>query len=75
MTKIVALRARAKNDFAEREGVKLSYLPFIARAFVEALKAYPKVNASTTRKPRRSPTRTRSISASRSIRSRACCPR
>ena len=29
MTKIVALRARAKNEFAEREGVNLTYLPFI----------------------------------------------
>ena len=32
MTKIVALRARAKKEFAEREGVNLTYLPFIARA-------------------------------------------
>jgi pyruvate dehydrogenase E2 component (dihydrolipoamide acetyltransferase) len=46
MTKIVALRARAKNDFAEREGVNLTYLPFIARAVIDALKAHPNVNAS-----------------------------
>ena len=46
MTKIVALRARAKNDFAEREGVKLTYLPFIARAVIDALKIHPNVNAS-----------------------------
>jgi pyruvate dehydrogenase E2 component (dihydrolipoyllysine-residue acetyltransferase) len=46
MTKIVALRARAKNDFAEREGVNLTYLPFIARAAIDALKAHPNVNAS-----------------------------
>jgi len=39
MTKIVALRARAKNEFAEREGVNLTYLPFIARAAIDALKA------------------------------------
>ena len=32
MTKIVALRAKAKKSFAEREGVNLTYLPFIARA-------------------------------------------
>ena len=31
MTKIVGLRARAKTAFAEREGVNLTYLPFIAR--------------------------------------------
>jgi 2-oxoglutarate dehydrogenase E2 component (dihydrolipoamide succinyltransferase) len=46
MTKIVSLRARAKADFAEREGVNLTYLPFIARAGIDALKAHPTVNAS-----------------------------
>ena len=46
MTRIVALRARAKNDFAEREGVNLTYLPFIARAVIDALKQHPNVNAS-----------------------------
>ncbi|MGZ5377376.1 MAG: 2-oxoglutarate dehydrogenase, E2 component, dihydrolipoamide succinyltransferase [Mycobacterium sp.] len=46
MTKIVALRARAKNDFAEREGVNLTYLPFIARAVIDALKTHPNINAS-----------------------------
>ena len=46
MTKIVALRARAKASFAETEGVNLTYLPFIAVAVVDALKAHPNVNAS-----------------------------
>ncbi|HTY27477.1 MAG TPA: 2-oxo acid dehydrogenase subunit E2, partial [Mycobacterium sp.] len=46
MSKIVALRARAKNEFAEREGVNLTYLPFIARAVIDALKAHPNINAS-----------------------------
>jgi 2-oxoglutarate dehydrogenase E2 component (dihydrolipoamide succinyltransferase) len=46
MTKVVALRARAKNEFAEREGVNLTYLPFIARAVIDALKTHPNVNAS-----------------------------
>lgn len=46
MTRIVALRARAKKGFAEREGVNLTYLPFIARAVIEALKAHPNINAS-----------------------------
>jgi len=46
MTKIVALRARAKKEFAEREGVNLTYLPFIARAVIDALKAHPNINAS-----------------------------
>jgi pyruvate dehydrogenase E2 component (dihydrolipoamide acetyltransferase) len=46
MTRIVALRARAKTGFAEREGVNLTYLPFIARAVIDALKVHPNVNAS-----------------------------
>jgi 2-oxoglutarate dehydrogenase E2 component (dihydrolipoamide succinyltransferase) len=46
MTKIVALRAQAKADFAEREGVNLTYLPFIARAVIDALKVHPNINAS-----------------------------
>ncbi len=46
MTKIVGLRARAKAAFAEREGVNLTYLPFIARAAIDALKIHPNINAS-----------------------------
>ena len=46
MTRIVALRARAKKAFAEREGVNLTYLPFFARAVIDALKIHPNVNAS-----------------------------
>lgn len=46
MTTIVSLRERAKAAFTEREGVNLTYLPFIARAVVDALKAHPNVNAS-----------------------------
>ncbi len=45
MTRIAALRGRAKNDFAAREGAKLTFLPFIMQAAVEALKAHPKLNA------------------------------
>lgn len=46
MTKIVGLRARAKTSFAEREGVNLTYLPFIAKAVIDALKIHPNINAS-----------------------------
>lgn len=46
VTKITALRGRAKATFAEREGVNLTFLPFFAKAAVEALKAHPNVNAS-----------------------------
>jgi len=46
MTRIVALRDKAKAAFAEREGVHLTFLPFFARAVIDALKAHPNVNAS-----------------------------
>jgi 2-oxoglutarate dehydrogenase E2 component (dihydrolipoamide succinyltransferase) len=46
MTKIVGLRARAKAPFAEREGANLTFLPFIARAVIDALKIHPNINAS-----------------------------
>ena len=46
VTKIAALRAQAKNTFVEREGVKLTFLPFFAKAVVEALKSHPNINAS-----------------------------
>ena len=46
VTRIARLRDRAKGDFQQREGVKLSFMPFFALAAVEALKAYPQLNAS-----------------------------
>lgn len=46
VTKIAQLRAQAKKSFAEREGVNLTYLPFFAKAVVEALKVHPNINAS-----------------------------
>ena len=46
VTKIARLRAAARDDFAAREGVRLSFLPFFALATVEALKQHPKLNAS-----------------------------
>ena len=46
MTRIVGLRARAKAAFAGREGVNLTFLPFIARAAIDALKIHPNINAS-----------------------------
>ncbi len=46
MSRIVALRTRAKASFAEREGVNLTFLPFFAKAVVEALKSHPNINAS-----------------------------
>ncbi|SMC56273.1 2-oxoglutarate dehydrogenase, E2 component, dihydrolipoamide succinyltransferase [Janibacter indicus] len=46
MTKVARVRDAAKADFAQREGTKLSFLPFIAQATAEALKAHPGINAS-----------------------------
>ncbi|MCU1669942.1 MAG: 2-oxoglutarate dehydrogenase, component, dihydrolipoamide succinyltransferase [Blastococcus sp.] len=46
VTRIAHLRQQAKTDFEAREGVKLSFLPFFAKAAVEALKAHPSVNSS-----------------------------
>jgi 2-oxoglutarate dehydrogenase E2 component (dihydrolipoamide succinyltransferase) len=46
VTRIAALRNRAKRQFEAAEGVKLSFLPFFAKAAVEALKQFPQVNAS-----------------------------
>jgi len=46
VTRIAKLRAKAKDEFLAREGVKLTYLPFFAKATVEALKAFPAVNSS-----------------------------
>ncbi|MGY1707650.1 2-oxoglutarate dehydrogenase, E2 component, dihydrolipoamide succinyltransferase [Geodermatophilus sp. SYSU D00697] len=46
VTAIARLRDRAKRDFEAREGVKLSFLPFFAKASIEALKAHPAVNSS-----------------------------
>jgi pyruvate dehydrogenase E2 component (dihydrolipoamide acetyltransferase) len=46
VTKIARLRQKAKGEFETREGVKLSFLPFFAKAAIEALKAHPSVNSS-----------------------------
>ncbi|SDF53339.1 2-oxoglutarate dehydrogenase E2 component [Blastococcus aurantiacus] len=46
VTRIAHLRQQAKGDFEAREGVKLSFLPFFAKAAVEALKVHPSVNSS-----------------------------
>ncbi|MBE9404669.1 2-oxoglutarate dehydrogenase, E2 component, dihydrolipoamide succinyltransferase [Brachybacterium sp. Marseille-Q2903] len=45
MTRVAKLRSAAKDAFAQREGAKLTFLPFIMMAAVEALKTYPKINA------------------------------
>jgi pyruvate dehydrogenase E2 component (dihydrolipoamide acetyltransferase) len=46
MTRIVKLREREKNKYEQRNGVKLTYMPFITRAAIVALKKHPVVNAA-----------------------------
>ncbi|MGI5399518.1 2-oxoglutarate dehydrogenase, E2 component, dihydrolipoamide succinyltransferase [Streptomyces sp. CA-135486] len=45
ITKVMKLRAQAKDAFAAREGVKLSPMPFFVKAAAQALKAHPVINA------------------------------
>ncbi|MGV9621119.1 2-oxoglutarate dehydrogenase, E2 component, dihydrolipoamide succinyltransferase [Streptomyces tendae] len=45
VTRLMKLRARAKDAFAAREGVKLSPMPFFVKAAAQALKAHAPVNA------------------------------
>ena len=46
VTGIVRLRAGMKEKFEQETGTKLTYMPFFLRAAVEALRAFPTVNAS-----------------------------
>jgi 2-oxoglutarate dehydrogenase E2 component (dihydrolipoamide succinyltransferase) len=46
MTRIVRIREREKNKYEQRNGVKLTYMPFIASAVVQCLRKMPIVNAS-----------------------------
>ena len=45
MSAIMDLRARRRDAFEERHGVRLGYMSFFTKAVVGALKAYPEVNA------------------------------
>ena len=46
VTNIARLRDSVKADFLAREGVKLTYLPFFAKAAIDALKVHPALNAT-----------------------------
>jgi pyruvate dehydrogenase E2 component (dihydrolipoamide acetyltransferase) len=46
MTRIARLREREKARFEQQTGVKLTYMPFIAAAAVQALSKFPIVNSS-----------------------------
>jgi len=45
MENVVRTRDAAKAAFKAREGIGLTFMPFVARAVVDALSAYPFVNA------------------------------
>jgi len=46
MSAIASLRAKSKEKFEQAAGTKLTFMPFFVRAAVEALRAFPTVNAS-----------------------------
>ncbi len=50
---IERVRAEAKDAFKAEEGVSLTYLPFVARALIDALAEFPQVNASMGEDARR----------------------
>ncbi len=46
MTRVAALRAKAKEEFEKRYETKLTFMPFFVKAAVAGLRAYPTLNAS-----------------------------
>jgi pyruvate dehydrogenase E2 component (dihydrolipoamide acetyltransferase) len=46
MTKIAKLRAKSKDEFHSRNGFSLTFLPFVAAASAEAIRAFPIFNSS-----------------------------
>jgi pyruvate dehydrogenase E2 component (dihydrolipoamide acetyltransferase) len=46
MTKVAKLREKSKAEFQARNGFSLTFLPFVAAATAEALRAFPIFNAS-----------------------------
>ena len=47
-TSLVKARERAKREYQDREGISLSYVPFVVKAAVAALRQYPAFNAHWT---------------------------
>ena len=47
-TGLARTRQRAKDDYQAREGVSLSYVPFVIKSAVEALRTFPTFNAHWT---------------------------
>ena len=47
LTRIVTLRNKLKSGFEQRNGARLTFMPFFVRAAIIALQQFPIVNAST----------------------------
>ena len=45
VTNLVLLRNKLKDDFRKREGINLTYMPFLIKAAVNAIKDYPIMNS------------------------------
>ncbi len=48
ISSIVALRDRHKDEFEKREGIKLTFTPFIVKALVDTVREYPIMNCSVS---------------------------
>jgi 2-oxoglutarate dehydrogenase E2 component (dihydrolipoamide succinyltransferase) len=46
MSRVVQMRARSRGVCEQKYGLKLTYMPFIAAAAIDALRRYPVVNSS-----------------------------
>ena len=46
MTTVMGLRARYRDEFQKRHGIKLGFMSFFVKASIEALRRYPVLNAS-----------------------------
>ena len=65
VTDLVGLREKVKKYAEEVKGVKLTYLPFIIKAVVAALKKHPFLNSSMDEEAKRSSSRSTTTSGSR----------
>jgi 2-oxoisovalerate dehydrogenase E2 component (dihydrolipoyl transacylase) len=45
VTNLVSLRSKLKDEFMRREGINLTYLPFLMKAVVNSIKDYPIINS------------------------------
>jgi 2-oxoisovalerate dehydrogenase E2 component (dihydrolipoyl transacylase) len=48
MSRVARARARAREEFKRRHGVDLTFLPFVAKAVIAALRRHPTLNATWT---------------------------